>query len=198
MDEPSKHQGRKRTIAHVDGQFAAYVYAPIFPVQRLQQVVQEIFGSIDKHVQNVHRLVHFKSDALADENGIPPIPPSTINGVPHLSLTRPIYLRAHQRGILKQAVREVTKKVPKCVYGSVQRRHSGHNAEWLRFKASFASFVVLDNDNKTRSFLALEIGAGHDLVSPMDSGFQHLTVTVQGDVRVTQTNPCEPSTSRLL
>lgn len=39
----------------------------------------------------------------------------------------------------------------------------------LRFSASFTSFIVLDNDSKTRSFLALEIGAGYNFVSPIDS-----------------------------
>lgn len=34
-----------------------------------------------------------------------------------------------------------------------------------RFEGSFASFAILDNDEKTRSFLAVEIGAGHAEVS---------------------------------
>ena len=40
----------------------------------------------------------------------------------------------------------------------------------LRFSASFTSFMVLDNDTNTRSFLALEVGAGYDLVSRVDPG----------------------------
>ena len=116
VDDPSKHQGRIRTTPHIDGQFAAYVYAPIFPDRRLQRLLREIFETIEKQVENVHRLVHFKGDEPVDEgsSGKRTTPPPTINDVPHLSLTRPMYLRAHQRDILKEAVKEVANKVPKC------------------------------------------------------------------------------------
>lgn len=172
MDDPLKHQGRIRTTPHIDGQFAAYVYAPVNPDQRLRRLIQGILETMERRVQNFHRLVHFKSDELVN-GGSPAIstaPLPTMNSILHLSLTRPIYLRAHQRDILKQAVKNVAKEIPKCVY------HSTQCLCWvttltlivLRFGASFASFIVLDNDSKTRSFLALEIGAGHNLVSPMD------------------------------
>jgi hypothetical protein len=36
--------------------------------------------------------------------------------------------------------------------------------EWPRFKASFATFSELTNDEQTRTFLTLEIGAGHNEV----------------------------------
>lgn len=176
MDDPLKHQGRIRTTPHIDGQFAAYVYAPVYPDKRLRRLIRGILETMERRVQNVHRLVHFKSDELVNE-GSPAIstaPLPTMNSIPHLSLTRPIYLRAHQRDILNQAVKNVAKEIPKCVYHSIQCL-----CVWvttlilivLRFGASFASFIVLDNDSKTRSFLALEIGAGHNLVSPMDSDF---------------------------
>ena len=131
MDDPLKHQGRIRTTPHVDGQFAAYVYAPILPVQRLQRLIHGIFETIEGRVQNVHRLVHFKSDDLVDESspGVLTTPPPALNGGPHLSLTRPIYLRAHQRDILKQAVKEVANKVPKCVHSPIQCPRSGHNTD---------------------------------------------------------------------
>jgi U6 snRNA phosphodiesterase len=121
VDDPSKHQGRIRAIPHIDGQFASYVYAPVFLVQRFQRVLQGIFETLERQVPNVHCLVHFESNELVNE-GIPGIQvtPSTVNGVPHLSLTRPIYLRAHQRDTLKQAVKGIANTVPRCVYSSVQ------------------------------------------------------------------------------
>jgi U6 snRNA phosphodiesterase len=36
-----------------------------------------------------------------------------------------------------------------------------HSYHLHRFTASFASFASLDNDERTRTFLAMEIGAGH-------------------------------------
>lgn len=60
----------------------------------------------------------------------------------HLSLSRPIYLRAHQRDSLKEAIRNIAKSCSK-------------------FHLSFASFATLNNDEGTRSFLTLEVGGGH-------------------------------------
>ena len=34
----------------------------------------------------------------------------------------------------------------------------------LRFRVSFATFAELTNDERTRTFLTLEVGAGHDEV----------------------------------
>lgn len=133
-------------------------------------------------MENVHRLVHFKGDEPVDESspGIRTTLPTTIDGVPHLSLTRPMYLRAHQRDILKEAVKEVANKVPRCAIGLVHPLRSSHRTVVLRFSASFTSFVVLDNDTKTRSFLAIEIGAGYHLVSRNESG---LSTSDDGSVK---------------
>lgn len=139
MDDPSKHQGRIRTTPHVDGQFAAYVYAPILPIQGLQRLLRGIFETIEGQVENVHRLVHFNSDEPVDENSPRKrtILPTTINGVPHLSLTRPVFLRAHQRDILKGAVKEVANKVAKCVYGLVHPLRSGHSTNCAQIQCFF-------------------------------------------------------------
>lgn len=128
VDDPSKHQGRIRTTPHIDGQFAAYVYAPIFPAQGPQRLLRGIFETIERQVENVHRLVHLNGDEPVDESS-PGLRTVLPNGVPHLSLTRPMYLRAHQRDVLKKAVKEVTNKVPKCVYGLVHLLCSGHNTD---------------------------------------------------------------------
>lgn len=60
----------------------------------------------------------------------------------HVSLSRPVFLRAHQRQELKDAVRNIAR---------------GHRP----FLLSFAAFSELTNDEKTRTFLVLEVGAGH-------------------------------------
>lgn len=136
VDDPSKHQGRIRTTPHVDGQFAAYVYTPIFPDRGLQRLLRGIFETIERHVQNVHRLV---VDKLVDQNsqGSRNNLPTISSGTPHLSLTRPMYLRAHQRDILKQAVKEVANKFPKCVYGLVNRLRSGHSTDRVQIQCIF-------------------------------------------------------------
>jgi len=60
----------------------------------------------------------------------------------HISLSRPTYLRAHQREQFKRAVKGVATR-------------------FSPFSASFSTFSELTNDEQTRTFLAMEIGAGH-------------------------------------
>ncbi|KAH9043532.1 U6 snRNA phosphodiesterase Usb1 [Lactarius deliciosus] len=60
----------------------------------------------------------------------------------HVSLTRPFLLRAHQKEEMKRAVRDAAKAHPP-------------------FTASFAAFSDLTNDEHTRTFLCMEVGAGH-------------------------------------
>ena len=123
----------------------------------------------ERQVENFHRLVHFRSDEPVDEHspGIRTTLPTTVNGVPHLNLTRPVHIRETS---LKRMIKRL------------QIRLQGARLVWsvpyvpvtalivLRFSASFTSFMVLDNDSKTRSFLALEIGARYNLVSRIDPG----------------------------
>ncbi|KAI5121075.1 hypothetical protein M0805_008588 [Coniferiporia weirii] len=60
----------------------------------------------------------------------------------HISLTRPIYLRHYQREELKRAVK------------AAARAHDP-------FTASFSTFATFENDERTRAFLGVEVGAGH-------------------------------------
>ncbi|KAJ6620744.1 U6 snRNA phosphodiesterase Usb1 [Mycena sp. CBHHK59/15] len=116
VDDPSIHQGRIRTKPHVDGQFSAHIYASV-ALDRGSTLFNPTFND-------------FWSS------------PDTRKPELHISLSRPIYLRAHQREDLKRAVRRVAEK----------------NSP---FTASFAKFSELVNDERTRIFLALEVGAGH-------------------------------------
>jgi hypothetical protein len=63
----------------------------------------------------------------------------------HISLSRPIYLRKYQLDSFVAAVKNVMKDV-------------------RPFKLSFAQLAHLTNDEKTRSFLTLEIGSGYNEV----------------------------------
>ncbi|KAL5501540.1 USB1 [Sanghuangporus vaninii] len=60
----------------------------------------------------------------------------------HISLTRPIYLRDYQREELKRVVKAAARVV-------------------CPFTASFSKFATFENDEHTRVFLGIEIGAGH-------------------------------------
>ncbi|PPR07102.1 hypothetical protein CVT24_010938 [Panaeolus cyanescens] len=60
----------------------------------------------------------------------------------HISLSRPIFLWANQREELRLAVKQLAKKNKP-------------------FVVSFATLSELTNDEKSRTFLAMEVGAGH-------------------------------------
>ncbi|CAA7261450.1 unnamed protein product [Cyclocybe aegerita] len=80
-----------------------------------------------------------------------PNPDSTQRLELHISLSRPIFLRAHQREDLKRAVKRISQ---------------ANKA----FTLSFAVLSELVNDEKTRTFLTMEVGAGHhELRSLADS-----------------------------
>ena len=103
LDDPSKHQGRTRTIPHVDGQWAAYVYVPIAVRGTLRRVVEFAVGIARKGGDSgtsvdVHMLGSSDSNVVACEL--------------HVSLTRPFFLRAYQREEMKRAVRDVAKAHP--------------------------------------------------------------------------------------
>ncbi|KAF9485886.1 hypothetical protein BDN70DRAFT_870814 [Pholiota conissans] len=130
IDNPALHQGRIRTTPHVEGQFAAHVYVSL-PLGR--------HSMLHKLVQNILRDAKTAIPALCD---IWPAEEASTRPELHISLSRPIFLRAHQREDLKRAVKNIAK---------------AHKA----FIVSFATLSELINDEKTRTFLTLEVGAGY-------------------------------------
>ena len=92
IDNPALHQGRIRTIPHIEGQFAAHVYIllPLSRQSELYKLVQEIFLDAKEVVPTLHE---FWPDGQRPEL--------------HISLSRPIFLRAHQREELKRSVKNV-------------------------------------------------------------------------------------------
>jgi U6 snRNA phosphodiesterase len=104
LDDPSKHQGRTRTIPHVDGQWAAYVYVPIAVRGALRRIVERAVDIARKGEGgsgtsvDVHMLGSSDSNVVACEL--------------HVSLTRPFVLRAYQREEMKRAVRDAARAHP--------------------------------------------------------------------------------------
>ncbi|KAI0768973.1 hypothetical protein BD413DRAFT_558748 [Trametes elegans] len=137
VDNPALHQGRRRTTPHVEGQFAAHVYVPLVVGKhsRLHKLLLRIYATVKDAVPSVHPIGFSDTSEDADIEV-------------HISLTRPTYLRAHQRADFKRAVHNIARTTQK-------------------FSASFATLSELTNDERTRTFLTLEIGAGHDNLRAM-------------------------------
>ncbi|KZV61625.1 hypothetical protein PENSPDRAFT_693237 [Peniophora sp. CONT] len=133
VDDPSKHQGRTRSSPHVEGQWAAYVYVAL-PLRgaehgALARIVRRAFAK----AKELEPALHAIGSAADDLTGLSEL---------HISLTRPVFLRAHQRDDVKLAVKR-----------AAQASKS--------FTLSFASFSQLTNDERTRTFICMEVGAGH-------------------------------------
>ncbi|KAI0689250.1 hypothetical protein BC835DRAFT_1407881 [Cytidiella melzeri] len=136
-DNPALHQGRIRTNPHVEGQYAAYVYVPVKLVPS-----GSLHSLLCKVVTRARDIV-----PILQAIGVSVDPQDSPQDADaerelHVSLTRPTYLRAHQREGFKAALRTIAKAYPP-------------------FQASFATFAELSNDERTRAFLTAEIGAGH-------------------------------------
>jgi U6 snRNA phosphodiesterase len=95
IDNPPLHQGRIRTIPHVEGQFAAHVCLslPLSRQSELYKLVQEIFLDAKEAVPTLREIWPDQSSCQRPEL--------------HISLSRPISLRAHQREELKRSVKNI-------------------------------------------------------------------------------------------
>ncbi|KAH7879903.1 uncharacterized protein C8R40DRAFT_1035714 [Lentinula edodes] len=131
-DDPALHQGRIRIIPHIDGQWASHVYVSI-RVERRSAMYNLVLDAL-KTAKNLEPALH--DFPRVDENK------SEKYFNLHVSLSRPIFLRTHQRDDLKREVKSLAEK--------------SNN-----FKISFTSFSIFNNDEETRTFLALDIGSGH-------------------------------------
>ncbi|OJA21492.1 hypothetical protein AZE42_03281 [Rhizopogon vesiculosus] len=142
VDDPALHQGRIRATPHADGQYAAHVYIPlvVHPKTTLHSLLEEVLDVTKEMVPAVH--VIGDMDSCSGNNGGTVVNNSRRARELHLSLSRPIFLRAHQREEFKQAIRLIaSRQAP--------------------FQASFATFSEFTNDERTRAFLSIEVGAGH-------------------------------------
>ncbi|TFK48635.1 hypothetical protein OE88DRAFT_1713803 [Heliocybe sulcata] len=146
VDNPALHQGRVRTTPYIEGQYAAYVYVPVTlePRSKLSKLVGKVYRDAKKSVPILQPMSSSSLDS--GESAFNSELPHEL----HVSLSRPIFLRAHQLDELKRAVK------------SIAASHSP-------FTASFATFSNLTNDERTRTFLTLEIGAGHTEFSALST-----------------------------
>ena len=96
IDNPALHQGRLRSTPHVEGHFATHVYVSL---------------TVNRHSQLYQTIQDILSDARMIVPSLNDMWPSETRQHPelHISLSRPIFLRAHQREDFKRAVRNAAK-----------------------------------------------------------------------------------------
>ncbi|KAF9505915.1 hypothetical protein BS47DRAFT_1378202 [Hydnum rufescens UP504] len=141
--DPAAHQGRIRAHPHVEGQWATHIYLPVhFPMDALIRDAREV-------VPELHSLIEGGDNGTdSTSNNTTPTASSTTSVNTklelelHISLSRPVFLRAHQREEMRRAVKRLASTTG-------------------AYEASFACFTTFRNDEKTRAFLSIELGAGH-------------------------------------
>ena len=156
IDNPSLHQGRKRTRPHVEGDWPTHVYIPISLSStrnpKLWALLKRVVADAKSRVPELHSFLNDLSD---DASG-------TLAEI-HISLSRPLFLRVHQKDEVKRVVKRIADSTAPYAapifqpYPRATERHTPSS----RFSSSFACFTTFANDEKTRSFLSVEIGAGH-------------------------------------
>ncbi|KAH7336994.1 hypothetical protein B0J17DRAFT_665757 [Rhizoctonia solani] len=138
VDDPSKHQGRKRTVPYVEGQFIAHVYVPIRLEGDFLALLRGIVECAQSDSAAWHSLLEHVPGTIGEQTAS-----TSLRFRSHISLSRPVPLRAHQRDGFRKEVRKAA-------------------LERTQFPASFAQLTTLTNDDQSRTFLCVEIGAGHN------------------------------------
>ena len=159
IDNPTLHQGRKRAQPHVEGNWPTHVYIPI-PLSstrnpKLWALLKTAMTDAKGRVPELHTFLNGHPD---DTSG------AARDGAEiHIPLSRPLFLRAHQRDNVKKAVKRIADFAAPyvCIGLWFCRLKSLMLYLRRRFRSSFACFTMFTNDEKTRSFLSVEIGAGH-------------------------------------
>ncbi|THH21539.1 hypothetical protein EW146_g51 [Bondarzewia mesenterica] len=165
VDDPSRHQGRSRSTPHVEGQWAAYVYVPVSVGGRerrgLRRLVRRV---VDRARERVPSLRVVETDESVERKEM--TEEEEASEELHISLSRPIFIRSHQREDVKRAVKAIAKAHPPIAPRAV---NTG-----TRFTASFAALAELINDERTRMFLCMEVGAGHDQLRALSDALSPL------------------------
>ncbi|CAI5704694.1 unnamed protein product [Peronospora effusa] len=133
FDEPQ----RKRAFSHVDGNWPSHVRINIPVDQDLRELAREAIDRTQKVVGKAVALVAF------EELGLGKYQATSESLELHLSLSRPFVLNYDQINVFVDSLRVALK--------------------WReRFSVTLCRTLVLVNDNKTRSFLALRVVKGGD------------------------------------
>ena len=100
IDDPSKHQGRIRSSPHVEGQWAAYVYITL-PLRGTENIAlsRTVRGAFTQ-AKGLEPALHIVGSTTDDITELSEL---------HISLTRPVFLRAHQREEVKAAVKRAAR-----------------------------------------------------------------------------------------
>jgi hypothetical protein len=101
IDDPTLHQGRVRTHPHVEGQYATHVYISLRMKSQsaMGRLLRDVVADAKEHVPSLQEICKFESEGNLSKCA-----------ELHISLSRPIYLRAYQREDFKREVMRISKQ----------------------------------------------------------------------------------------
>ncbi|GBB95409.1 hypothetical protein RclHR1_02530004 [Rhizophagus clarus] len=147
IDDPSKHQGRMRSKPHVEGDWATYIYVEVTLTEEADHIINKIEELAKEVGIEIISCVENHQDNNNSLNELDPNGYYEENKL-HISLSRPLFLKHHQ-------IENFWNKLRKGFLN------------WKRFSLSFADIASFSNDDKTRSFMALEVGKGSNELNSM-------------------------------
>lgn len=132
-DLPSLHQGRKRLIPHIEGNWPSHIYVEWHPPPTHHEALSSLLDALQTDLQPLlsaasgnHELTTFLTSDLGA-----PLPL-------HISLSRPFVLRTEQ----KDAFREnLARRIANAVVAPFELR--GYGLAWFRSAEASRSFLVL-------------------------------------------------------
>jgi hypothetical protein len=137
IDDPSLHQGRVRNTPFVEGQWAAYAYAPVIidGGSQLHTILLKLWTASRDQIPSLHPIVPIvveENDADGQKTK------GKARDIElHVSLSRPLYLRAHQRNDLKAVLKNIAQRHHPCVYPTCPPQlsyfESSYNVQILQF-----------------------------------------------------------------
>ncbi|PIL27262.1 hypothetical protein GSI_10407 [Ganoderma sinense ZZ0214-1] len=148
VDNPALHLGRRRTTPHVEGQFAAYVYVPLLisKQSQLYPLLTRIYATAKLLVPSLHP-IGFEEEQILNSGSESLSSGSSDASIElHISLTRPTYLRAHQREEFKRALKSLVQNLAPALRAIRQKEFYDDP----RFHASIA-WALLEGPKAPRS-----------------------------------------------
>lgn len=108
IDNPALHQGRTRAVPHTEGQWATHVYIPV-PISssqhpKLRALLRRVVKDAQTRVPELHPILDLGEE---EETAAQSEREAEVEVELHVSLSRPLFLRAHQRDEFRKAVKRI-------------------------------------------------------------------------------------------
>ena len=129
VDDPSLHQGRRRQIPHVAGNWPSHVYVEWHPAGDAHTLLRSLLSGLEAELLDLDQTIKLSTFLTSDLGAALPL---------HVSLSRPFVLRTEEKDVFLEQLRE---SVRGCGVAPFELRCA--ELAWHRSPDSNRSFLVL-------------------------------------------------------